>query len=99
MCSSDLSQVESVLLDLKMDPNYQIIVDRRNNLDTMEVQVEMTDAMFSDTVRNLEGVEQKIAGALQSTLNISARIKLVEPKSLPRSEGKAKRVIDNRKYD
>ena len=93
------SQVESVLLDLKMDPNYQIIVDRRNNLDTMEVQVEMTDAMFSDTVRNLEGVEQKIAGALQSTLNISARIKLVEPKSLPRSEGKAKRVIDNRKYD
>ena len=90
------SQVESVLLDLGMDPNYQIIVDRVNNLDTMQVQVEMTDAMFSDTVRNLEDVEHRIAAALQSTLNIAARIQLVEPKSLPRSEGKAKRVIDKR---
>lgn len=90
------SQVESVLLELGMDPNYQIIVDRVNNLDTMEVQVEMTDSMFSDKVRNLEDVEHKIAAALQSTLNIAARIKLVEPKSLPRSEGKAKRVIDKR---
>ena len=79
-----------------MDPNYQIIVDRVNNLDTMEVQVEMTDSMFSDKVRNLEDVEHKIAAALQSTLNIAARIKLGEPKSLPRSEGKAKRVIDKR---
>ncbi len=90
------SQVEHVLLSLGMEPNYQIIVDRKNNLDTMEVQVEMTDAMFSDTVRNLENVEREIAASLQSTLNISARIKLVEPKSLPRSEGKAKRVIDKR---
>lgn len=90
------SQVEHVLLSLGMEPNYQIIVDRKNNLDTMEVQVEMTDAMFSDTVRNLENVEREIAASLQSTLNISARIKLVEPRSLPRSEGKAKRVIDKR---
>ena len=90
------SQVEHVLLSLGMEPNYQIIVDRKNNLDTMEVQVEMSDAMFSDTVRNLEDVEHRIAAALQSTLNVVAKIRLVEPKSLPRSEGKAKRVIDNR---
>lgn len=90
------SQVEHVLLSLNMEPNYQIIVDRKNNLDTMEVQVEMSDDMFSDKVRNLEDVEHNIASALQFTLNIAARIRLVEPKSLPRSEGKAKRVIDNR---
>ena len=88
------SQVEHVLLSLNMEPNYQIIVDRKNNLDTMEVQVEMSDQMFSDKVRNLEDVEHNIAAALQSTLNIAAKIRLVEPKSLPRSEGKAKRVTN-----
>ena len=90
------SQVEHVLLSLNMEPNYQIIVDRKNNLDTMEVQVEMSDQMFSDKVRNLEAMEHNIAATLQSTLNIAAKIRLVEPKSLPRSEGKAKRVIDKR---
>ena len=91
------SQIESVLLELGMDPNYQLVVDRINNLDTLEVQVEMTEGMFSDTVRNLESIEHLIANALQSTLNIVARIRLLEPKSIPRSEGKAKRVIDKRK--
>ncbi len=91
------SQIESVLLDLGMDPNYQIIVDRQNNLDTIEVQVEMNEELFSDTVRNLEKVKKRIAGALQSTLNIAANITLLEPKSIQRSEGKAKRVIDKRK--
>ena len=90
------SQVEHVLLSLGMEPNYQIVVDRVNNLDIMEIQVEMSDQMFSDKVRNLEDVEHNIAAALQSTLNIAAKIRLVEPKSLPRSEGKAKRVIDKR---
>lgn len=90
------SQIESVLLELGMDPNYQLVVERKNNLDTLEVQVEMTEEMFSDTVRNLEGIEHKIANALQSTLNIVAKIRLLEPKSIPRSEGKAKRVIDKR---
>ena len=90
------SQVESVLLELGMAPSYQIVVDRINNLDTMEVQVEMTPDMFGDTVRSLEGVEHKIANALQSTLNIAAKVRLLEPKSIPRTEGKAKRVIDNR---
>ena len=81
------SQIESVLLELGMDPNYQLVVDRINNLDTLEVQVEMTEGMFSDTVRNLESIEHRIANALQSTLNIVARIRLLEPKSIPRSEG------------
>lgn len=92
------SQIESVLLDLGMDPNYRMVVDRKNNLDTLEVQVEMNSGMFSDTVRNLEKVEKRIAGALQSTLNIAAKITLLEPKSIQRSEGKAKRVEDRRKF-
>ncbi|MEA4911680.1 MAG: phenylacetate--CoA ligase [Oscillospiraceae bacterium] len=91
------SQVEHVLLELHMDPNYQIIVDRQNNLDTMEVRVEMGSALFSDTVKNLEASEKRIEGALQSTLNVHAKVRLMEPGSLPRSEGKAVRVIDNRK--
>ena len=90
------SQIESVLLDLGMAPNYQLVVNRVNNLDTLEVQVEMTESIFSDTVKNLEEIEHRIANALQSTLNIVAKIRLLEPKSIPRSEGKAKRVIDNR---
>lgn len=92
------SQIESVLLDLGMDPNYRMVVDRKNNLDTLEVQVEMNSHLFSDTVRNLEKVEKRIAGALQSTLNIAAKVTLLEPKSLQRSEGKAKRVEDLRKF-
>ena len=91
------SQIESVLLDLGMDPNYRMIVDRKNNLDTLEVQVEMNESMFSDTVRSLERVERTIADALHSTLSIAAKITLLEPKSIERSEGKAKRVIDRRK--
>ena len=90
------SQVEHVLLSLGMAPNYLIVVDRKNNLDSMEIQVEMTPEMFSDTVKHLESIERKIAEAMHSTLNISAKIRLVEPKSLPRSQGKAIRVIDNR---
>ncbi len=90
------SQIESVLLELGMDPNYQIIVDRKNNLDTLEVQVEINDKIFSDTIRSLEEVEQKIANALQSTLSIAAKVRLLEPKSIERSMGKAKRVIDKR---
>lgn len=93
------SQIESVLLELGMNPNYQMVVDRVGNLDTLEVQVEMTEEMFSDKVRNLEDIEHRIANALQSTLNVVAKIRLLEPNSIPRSEGKAKRVIDNRKLE
>ena len=91
------SQVEHVLLQLQMEPNYQIVVDRAGNLDTMEVLIEMSDAAFSDSVKNIAAKEQEISAALQQILNISAKVKLVEPKSLPRSEGKAVRVIDKRK--
>lgn len=91
------SQIESVLLDLGMDPNYQLVVDRKNNLDSLEVQVEMNSSMFSDTIKSIENIEKQISSALQSTLNVVARVKLLEPKSIARSEGKANRVIDNRK--
>lgn len=90
------SQVEHVIIELGMEPNYVIIVDRKNNLDTMEVCIEMSDSMFSDSVRFIEDTERKIQNAMHSTLGIVAKIKLVEPKSLPRSEGKAKRIIDKR---
>jgi phenylacetate-CoA ligase len=85
-----------VLLELGMNPNYLIVVDRKGNLDTMEVQVEMNPGMFHDTIKELENTEHKIETALQSTLNIFAKVRLVEAGSLTRSEGKAKRVIDNR---
>ena len=91
------SQIESVLLSLNMEPNYQMIVDRINNHDTLEVQIEMSEEMFSDTMKDLAKQEKRISDALKSILNISAKVKLVAPKSIPRSEGKAKRVIDNRK--
>ncbi len=91
------AQVEHVILSLGMEPNYQIIVDRINNLDIMKVCIEMSDDMFSDSVRHIEETEAKIKAAMQTTLGVSAVVKLVEPHSLPRSEGKAIRVIDNRK--
>ena len=91
------AQVEHVILQLGMQPNYQIVVGRENNLDTMEVQIEMSENMFSDSVKKIEETERKIKSAMHATLGISADIKLLEPHSIPRFEGKAKRVIDNRK--
>lgn len=90
------SQVEHVILTKGMEPNYQIIVDRVNNLDTMTVCIEMNEKVFSDSIRKVESVEKEISAAMQSTLGIAAKVKLVEPRSLPRTDGKAKRVIDNR---
>lgn len=92
------SQIESVLMDLgETAPHYQLIVDRINNLDVLEIWVEMTHAMFSDEVRRIEDLEKKIRKEIANTLGLSAKVKLVEPKSIERSEGKAKRVIDKRK--
>ena len=92
------SQVESVLLSIgETAPYYMLVVDRINNLDTLEVQVEMTPAFFSDEVRRIEDLENRIRKALQDTLSIAATVKLVEPGSIERFEGKAKRVIDKRK--
>lgn len=91
------SQIESVLLDIgETAPHYLLIVDRVGTLDTLEVWVEMSDKLFSDEVKRLEDLEHKIRHAIESTLGISAKIKLVEPKTIERSEGKAKRVIDKR---
>lgn len=91
------SQIESVLLEIgETEPHYQLIVDRDGNLDDLEIWVEVSERIFSDQIRKMEELEAKIRHELLSTLGISARIKLVEPKTIPRSEGKAKRVIDRR---
>jgi phenylacetate-CoA ligase len=92
------SQVESVLLEIgETAPHYMLIVDRKDNLDTLEIQVEMTQGLFSDEVKKLEEIEARIRRGVDSTLGINAKVKLVEPKTIERSEGKAKRVIDRRK--
>jgi len=91
------SQIEAVLLSIgEVQPHYQIVVDRINNLDTMTVEIEISESMFSDSVKGIEGFEKMVSSKLNSVLGINAKIRLVEPKSIPRSEGKAKRVIDKR---
>jgi phenylacetate-CoA ligase len=92
------SQIESVLVGIQgVAPHYLLVVDRVKSSDVLEVQVEMTDSMFSDTVSRIVELERKISAAIKSVVGVQATIKLVAPKSIPRSEGKAKRVIDNRK--
>ena len=91
------SQIEEVLIKMGMSANYQIIVDRVKNSDTMEVKVEMTPEMFSDSVGDITKKEKEIVSALKSMLGIYATVKLVDPKTITRSEGKAVRIIDNRK--
>ncbi len=77
-------------------PHYLLIVDRINNLDTLEVWVEVDDVFFSDEIKKLEALTKKITHALESTLGVTVKVRLVEPKTIERSEGKAKRVIDKR---
>lgn len=92
------SQIEGVLLEIAgTTPNYQIIVNRVDNTDVLEVLVEMSPAFFSDEVRRIEDVELKICSKLSTVLGINAKVRMVEPKTLTRGDGKAKRVIDNRK--
>lgn len=93
------SQIEEVLLKIGGDvtPNYQIVVDRVNNTDTLDINVEMSEALLSDDMKSVAAVERKIVAQLRSTLGLGANVHLVSPKSIARSEGKAKRVIDNRK--
>jgi phenylacetate-CoA ligase len=93
------SQVESVLLEMsETKPHYMLIVDRINNLDVLEIQVEVDEQFFSDEIKKLEVLKKKIQHNIESVLGINANIKLVEPKTIERSEGKAKRVIDKRKF-
>ncbi len=91
------TQIEEVLLKFEeTEPHYQLLVDRKGNLDSLEIQVEMTEGLFSDEVRQIEDIERSIENELYSSLNIHTKVKLVEPKTIARSEGKAKRIIDKR---
>ena len=92
------SQVESVLLEMsETKPHYLLVVDRENNLDILEIQVEIEEQFFSDEIKELEGLRQRIKANIASILGISATIRLVEPGTIERSMGKAQRVIDKRK--
>ncbi|NLX70828.1 MAG: phenylacetate--CoA ligase [Clostridiales bacterium] len=91
------SQIESVLMEIgDTEPHYLLVVDRVGNLDNLEVWVEVSNELFSDEVRKLEELKRRIANEIQSTLGLSVKVKLVEPKTIERSEGKAKRIIDKR---
>lgn len=90
------SQIETVLMNKGYPANYQIIVDRVNNSDTIEVQVEMTPEMFSDSLKQMSEREKELVNALKAMLGIYAKVKLVAPKTIARSEGKAVRVVDKR---
>ena len=92
------SQIEAALVAVdEVSPHYMLIVDRVNNLDTLEIQVEVKPQYFSDEIRGLEALQKKIAHIISQALGINAKIKIVEPMTLKRSEGKAVHVIDNRK--
>lgn len=92
------SQVEDVLINIEgTAPHYQLHVRREGTLDEVELWVEVTESVLKDDIRTLESLSRRIAAELHSVLNISCRVKLVEPKTIERSEGKAKRVIDHRK--
>ena len=91
------SQIETVLLNNGYPANYQIVVDRVNHTDTLDVQVEMTPEMFTDDLGEISNRQKKLVEALRSMLGLTAKVTLVAPKSIVRSEGKAVRVIDKRK--
>ncbi|MBD5641813.1 MAG: phenylacetate--CoA ligase [Desulfovibrio sp.] len=91
------SQIETVLINKGYPANYQLVVERVRNTDSLEVRVEMTPEMFSDNLGEVAAREKELANALKAMLGITAAVKLVAPKSITRSEGKAARIIDNRK--
>ena len=91
------SQIETVLINEGYPANYLLVVDRVNNTDTLDVQVEMTPEMFTDNIGEIEARQKKLENGLKNMLGIKAHVSLVAPKTIERSEGKAKRVIDNRK--
>lgn len=91
------SQIENVLLQVEgVEPQYLIIVDRERNLDDLEIWVEVSEAVFSDEMKRMEALEREVKAEIETVLGIGAKIKLVEPKTIQRTEGKAKRVIDKR---
>jgi phenylacetate-CoA ligase len=91
------SQIESVIMEIKgLEPQYQLIVDREGSLDTLEIRVEVSEKVFSDEIRELQNLERRIAKDIKDYLGVTAKVKLVEPKTLQRFEGKAQRVVDKR---
>ncbi len=92
------SQIEAALMEVKeVTPHYMMIVDRVNNLDTLEVHVELSNEYYTDEIRGLEAMTKKVSHAITQAIGLSAKVKIVEPQSIKRSEGKAVHVIDNRK--
>jgi len=92
------SQIESVLMARKdVAPYYLLIVDREGHMDTLEVDVEISEEVFSDAVKDLQHMERDIEKDIKDMLGVSCKVRLVEPKTIQRSDGKAKRVIDKRK--
>jgi phenylacetate-CoA ligase len=93
------SQIETVIMNMGkgIEPHYQLVVDRVEGQDTLLVEVEMSESLFSDEVKSIENVKANLERELHSMLGITAKVRLCDPYSLPRSEGKAKRIIDNRK--
>jgi len=93
------SQVESVLLEIsEIKPHYLLIVERNNNLDSLELKVEVEEAFFQDKISELQSLREKIQNTIESAIGLGLKVTLVEPKTIERSEGKSKRVIDNRKF-
>ncbi len=91
------SQIESILMKIEgVEPHYLLIVDRKDNLDSLEVQVEVDEQIFSDEVKKLQILAQTIEKEIKDLLGVSCKVRLVEPKTIMRSEGKAKRVLDKR---
>ena len=91
------SQIESILMGIEgVEPHYLLIVDRKDNLDTLEVQVEVDERLFSDEIKHLQTLSQSIEKEIKDMLGVTCKARLVEPRTITRSEGKAKRVIDNR---
>jgi phenylacetate-CoA ligase len=92
------SQIESILMRMEgVEPHYLLVVDRVDNLDTLEVQVEVGEQLFSDEIKVLQGLAHCIEKEIKDLLGVTCKVRLVEPKTIARSEGKARRVIDNRK--
>jgi phenylacetate-CoA ligase len=92
------SQIESVLIAVEgVEPHYQLLVTREESLDVLEVQVEVNESIFTDEVKGLEGLARRVEYDIKDLLGVTCKVKLVEPKTIQRSEGKAKRVIDMRK--
>lgn len=94
------SQVESVILEIEeFEPHYQLIVERKKNLDTLEVLVEMREEYYSDEISKIQDLRSKLRHRLQSVLGLAADVKIVEPQTIERTSGKSRRVVDKRIFE